>query len=284
MAALTISAWNQAARFVGAAQSRGYGQRYPSAALNQSIHSFKLAMRNRRMDGAVRIRSVIAQQIDERKLHATFARHAAGADQPECLVQCGSFHAGLENDLGDLHDIRRQSATSNRILRHKFQQRWIAKIVPAFEHDALLRQLRMLLEVGAQTCHLAGIEQLHSTAKCGIFNPLMMRQIQLAGERGPFNVPFQPGPTRESGLARNRKLRVCEAKVRSEDFVIGCPGEARMKFSDPLGHSGIAGSMSFQQVFGLILEVLEVGLRWKGCYRHGELPLLGPRSALTGRK
>ena len=111
-------------------------------------------------------------------MHATFARHAAGATSPSVSFSADwSFHARLENDLGDLDDIRRQRAMANRILSHEFQQRWIVKIVPAFKHDVLMHQLRMLLEVGAQTRYVAGIEQFHGAAKCGIFNPLMMRQF-----------------------------------------------------------------------------------------------------------
>jgi len=57
-----------------------------------------------------------------------------------------------------------------------------------------------------------------------------------------------------------------------------------MKFSDPLSCSRIARSMIPEQVFGLILQMNEARVRWKASYRHGELPFLRPRSALTGRK
>ena len=134
---------------------------------------------------------------------------------------------------------------SDRILRHELQQRRIPKIVPSFEHNALLRKLRMLLEMRPQTSYIAGVDQLHGPAKCGVFNALMMRQIQTVGEHGLFNVPLQPCPTRKAGLARDDKLRVCKAKVHSKDFVIGCTGKSRMKFPDPLGHSWIGGSMLF---------------------------------------
>jgi hypothetical protein len=57
-----------------------------------------------------------------------------------------------------------------------------------------------------------------------------------------------------------------------------------MKFPDALRGPGIAGGMFFQQVFGLILEMVEVGIRWEASYRHGELPFMAPRSAFAGRK
>jgi hypothetical protein len=42
--------------------------------------------------------------------------------------------------------------------------------------------------------------------------------------------------------------------------------------------------MGLQQVFRLILEVNEIGIRRQGSYRHDELPFVSPRSAFTGRK
>ena len=42
--------------------------------------------------------------------------------------------------------------------------------------------------------------------------------------------------------------------------------------------------MLLEQVLGLILEVVEVGIGWEASYRHDELPFVCPRSALTGRK
>jgi hypothetical protein len=42
--------------------------------------------------------------------------------------------------------------------------------------------------------------------------------------------------------------------------------------------------MLLEQVPGLILEVIEVGIRREASYRHNELPFVCPRSALMGRK
>src|SRR5690348_11417092 len=162
---------------------------------------------------AVGIGSVIAKEIDERNLHATFTRHIARHDQHERLVECGVFHAGVENDLGHFNDVMRQLAVTNRVLGYKFQQRWILKIVSAFEDDVLTHKTRMLPQVSAQTSYIAGIEKLHATAKYGVFYTFMVRSIQLVGERGPFDVPLQPCPTRKPGLARNGELRVTEAQV-----------------------------------------------------------------------
>ena len=57
-----------------------------------------------------------------------------------------------------------------------------------------------------------------------------------------------------------------------------------MKFPDPLGYSRTVGGTLFQQVFRLILEVIEVRIRWEASYRHDELPFVCPRSAIYGQK
>ncbi len=126
---------------------------------------------------------------------------------------------------------------ANRVLRNEFQQRWILKVVSAFEYDVPTYEIRMLPQVSAQPCYIAGIEKLHASAKCGVLDPFVVRQTQLIVERRVFDVAFQPCPTRKPGLARNGKLRIAEAQVRIEDFGVGCAGEARVKFSDPLRRS-----------------------------------------------
>ena len=126
---------------------------------------------------------------------------------------------------------------TNRVLRYEFKQRWILKIVSAFEDNSLTHEIRMLPQVSSQTCYIAGIEKFHASVKCGVFNPLVVRQIQLIGERRLFDVSFQPRPTRKPVLARNGELRIAEAQVSIEDFGIGRTGEAWVKFSYPLRRS-----------------------------------------------
>jgi hypothetical protein len=40
------------------------------------------------------------------------------------------------------------------------------------------------------------------------------------------------------------------------------------------------GGTLFQQVLRLILEMIEVRIRWEAFYRHDELPFRCPRSAI----
>src|ERR1700686_4533853 len=151
---------------------------------------------------------------------------------------------------------------ANRILRHKFQQGWIPKVVPTFENDMLMHQIRMLFQMRAQTSCVPCIEEFHGPAKCCIFNSLLVRQIQSIGKRWFFNMPFQPRPARKSIRASDGKLRVAEAEMGVEDFRARRPTKTRVKFPDPLGYVRSAGSLLFQQVFRLILEMIEVRIRW----------------------
>jgi hypothetical protein len=120
----------------------------------------------------------------------------------------------------------------------------------------------MLQHVSAQPGQVAGVEKFDTAAKRVIFDTFVVRPIHLAGVRGPFNMPFQPCPTRKSGLTRNGQLRIAELQARRKDFGIGCGGEARVKFSDPLRRSQIALGVIPEQVFCLVLEVIEVWL-WR---------------------
>jgi hypothetical protein len=151
----------------------------------------------------------------------------------------------IENDLGHLKDVRRQTAMANRILGHEFQQRWISKIIPPFENDVLMHKLRILFQLRAQTNHITRVEKFYGAAKCCIFNSLLVRQIQPIGQCWFFNVSFQSPPAWESTFAGDRKLRVTESELSFEDFSVFSPAETWVKFPDPLGYVRSAGSVLF---------------------------------------
>ena len=142
----------------------------------------------------------------------------------------------------------------------------------------------ILIPKVSQSGDITGIKKLHGAAKCDVFNSLMVRQIELIGERGPFNMPFQFGPARKSMFASDGELRVAEAERGVENFNVRGMDETRKKFPEALRGVLIASSMRLEQVFSLILEMTEVGIRWEAFYRHDELPFVSPRSAFTGRK
>ncbi len=134
---------------------------------------------------------------------------------------------------------------ANRILSDEFQQRWISKVVPALENNVLMDKIWMLIQVGMQASYVTFVDEFDGTAKCCIFNPLLVRQIQAIGDRWFFNVAFQPRPARKSIFAGNCELRVTEAKVGVEDFGVCSATETRMKFPDSLGCPRTMGGTLF---------------------------------------
>ena len=144
MTVLSAGAREQLLGVLDAPQSCRCGQIDSSAAPDQGIHRFELTEQGRCVQSAVGIRSVIAKEIDERKLHATFARYAPSRNKHERFVHCGLARASIQNDFRDRNDILRQSATADGILGYKFEQRWIVKVVPTLENDVLVYEIRML--------------------------------------------------------------------------------------------------------------------------------------------
>src|SRR5258708_17142848 len=97
-------------------------------------------------------------------------------------------------------------------------------------------------------------------------------------------MPFESCPAWKSSLAGDYELRVTKLQVLRENVIVRGAMEARMRFPDALRRSRVARSMLLQQVFGLVLEMIEIGIRWEASYWHDELPFVCPRSALKGRK
>src|SRR5580700_4067496 len=158
------------------------------------------------------------------------------------------------------------------------------KVVPTFECDVLIHQFRMLFQVRAQTGCVAGINEIYGAAKNRVFDSFMVREIQLIGERRLFDVLLKSRPALKTSLTSDSELCVTELQRRDKNFSVRGATETWMKFPDALGRSGVACGMFLQQVFGLMLEMIEVGIRGEASYGHAELPFIGPRSAFTGRK
>src|ERR1700722_14060830 len=240
MAILTVRVSQQPTSILHAPQRRRQRQIDSSAALDQRAHRLEFAAQCRRTHSAVGIRSVLAQQIDQRKLRTTLAHYASSRDEHKRFVLRRLARARIENNLRHINNVRRQLAMANRILGDEFQQRWFAEVVPSLENQLLLRQLRMPLQVRAQASYVTCIEEFHGAAECCIFNPLLVRQFQSIGERWFFDVPFQSRPARESTFASDGKLRVAQAELGVEDFSVRGLEKTRMKFPDPLRYSRAA--------------------------------------------
>jgi hypothetical protein len=142
----------------------------------------------------------------------------------------------------------------------------------------------MLFQVSPQTSGIACIEKMDGPAKQGVLNSLMVRQLRLIGWCWFLNTGFQARPTWKSILTGNCELCICEAESSGKDFSIAGANERWMKLSDPLSHLKVAGSMAFQQVFCLILEMVKTGIRREVSHWHDELPFLCPGPHIEGRK
>jgi hypothetical protein len=106
-----------------------------------------------------------------------------------------------------------------------------------------------------------------------------MWQVQSIGVDWLFNASFEAGPAGEPGLACDGELRTAEFELGSKDRGIRSAREAGMEFADELGRSQGAGSMGFDQVFGLVLQLVEIGMGRKDSNWQDELPFVCPRSA-----
>jgi hypothetical protein len=146
----------------------------------------------------------------------------------------------------------------------------------------LMDKVGMLLEPCAQALLVAGIDEIDGAAKDGVFDAFVVRQIETVGERGLFNVALEAGPTRESALAGDGELGVTEQETGVMDFCVGGVKESGMKLADELHGVGHARGMVAHQVFGLVLEVIEIRVGREFSYRHDELPFARPMSACVG--
>ena len=85
-------------------------------------------------------------------------------------------------------------------------------------------------------------------------------------------------------LVGDGELRITELDLRGKDGLIRRLPEARMKFANQLRRGQRARSMSLQQVFGLLLQVVKVGAGGELSNRHNELPFVCPGPHREGRK
>src|SRR5271169_2757669 len=164
-------------------------------------------MQDRCVEGAVGVRSVIAEKIDQRKLQAAFTRHSPCSHQPERLVNLGLRRAGIKNNLGYINNVRGELAVANRILGDELKQRGVMKIVPTFECDMLMYQLRMLLQITTQSCRVPCVNKIDGTAKNRVFDSFMVGEIQIGRF---FDMLFQPRPALETRLTSDGELRIAE--------------------------------------------------------------------------
>jgi hypothetical protein len=86
--------------------------------------------------------------------------------------------------------------------------------------------------------------------------------------RERLDVGFQPGPTGKTILTCNHKLRSTESEARCPNLVEGRsrkPGMTRLNALQRLRFSGL---VACEEVFGLVLELVEVRTVWQWSWHH----------------
>jgi hypothetical protein len=86
--------------------------------------------------------------------------------------------------------------------------------------------------------------------------------------RDSVDVGLQLGPTGETILTRDNELRSTESEARCLDFVDGrCPEPGMIRLNAP-ERLGVSGLLALEEVFGLILELVEVRTVWQWGWHH----------------
>jgi len=125
----------------------------------------------------------------------------------------------------------------------------------------------MLFQIGAQTGHVALVEQIDGMAKDGVFNALMVGQVQLIGARGFRDMKLESGPTGKAVFTGDCEERIAELEAGGEDLGIGRVEGTGMELSEALNDAWIAIGVAFEQVFCLVFEVVKAGIGREAFYR-----------------
>ena len=259
----------QAASGIEIAEGCGDGERDAAAATDQRGEGLEGAVQGSRFHGSAGIDATIAEQIDERDLPAALLGHAAGGDECQRDFTLGRGGAGVENDLCDFDDVGRHGSAADGIFGDELNERRIVEVVPALKRDVLVYEFGMQLEPGAETLRVAGVDQIDGVTEDGVLDAFVMRQVEAVGERGLLNVTLEARPAGIAALAGDGELRVAEREFRVVNFRVARVAEAGMELADALSRVRGARGMGAQQGFGLMLEVVEVGIGRESSYRHG---------------
>jgi hypothetical protein len=124
------------------------------------------------------------------------------------------------------------------------------------------------LEVGPELVRVAGIEEIDRAAEGGIGDPFVVWEIEV-GPLGVLDVGLEPRPARKAVFAGDGELRVAQGDPLPLDGRLSGVGEPGMKLAEPLVRLGTTPDMGLPQIFGLVLEMGEVGPGRQGLGRHG---------------
>ena len=155
----------QAQEMLHAPEGCRYGQCERGSAGDEGLCRGKLSVADGRLQCSIGPGTAGAEKIDQRNLHAAFARNPARRHKAQRLLQRESIRAGIDEHFGNLDDIFGQAAAPNGILGDELNQRGIAEIVVAFKDDPLPHQRHMPAQIGSQSFGIAGIDQVDGVAK-----------------------------------------------------------------------------------------------------------------------
>jgi len=104
-------------------------------------------------------------------------------------------------------------------------------------------------------------------AKDGVFNALMVGQVQLIGARGFRDMKLESGQLGKPcsrAIARSASLSLRLAAKISGSAAL----RNGMELSEALNDAWIAIGVAFEQVFCLVFEVVKAGIGREAFYRH----------------
>ncbi len=279
-----VCGWQQLMEHADPVEGSGDGEGDRCATPDERVDRLKLKKNGRRLDSGGRVRPLIAEQIDQRDLDTALSWHAAGCDEHKGFIPGLLVGVCFENDSCDVEDVGGQLVTTDGIFCDELQQGWVTEVVSAFEDDALIDELRMLLQKCAQNGDITRVDEVDSAPEDRVFNPLMVFEVELVYLCRCFDVVLQSCPAGEAVLASDGELSSAECQVCIEDFGIRQPGEARVEFAESLGCIQGASSVIADQIFRLVAKMIEAGTGRELTDWHNELPFVCPMSAVLGRK
>ncbi len=92
------------------------------------------------------------------------------------------FSSGIQNDFRHLDDVAGHRILTHGILRYELQERRTLKVIYALKMDALMHQLRMLIEQGVQRIGIPSIQEFDRSTKSSVFDLAVGRHNKIINE------------------------------------------------------------------------------------------------------
>ena len=143
-----------------------------------------------------------------------------------------------------------------------------SEVVAAFEGDVPASKTGVLGEVKAQGFGVAGVEKVYGAAKCGVGDALVVGELGTGKAVGLEDLVAKARPAEEAALAGDGEVGVGELDGSGKDLGVRLAGEAGVELAEALCGSEILRGVELEEIFGLVLEVREVGVGREGLDGH----------------